>query len=285
MTESREKSSDELRSDVERTRERVSEDVEALGNKLSPENLKAEAKQAVSRTLHHGGEVLRDKLEEGSEQVREKLHEGSERVKQTLRQGSERVREGLSETESSVADFARRNPTALALIGAGVGLLIWEATKTRRNNAPDPAFVGRSAVYDGDGDADGNGSSLRERVEDKVSDARRTVSNGMRSARSKLHDWEGQAQHQAERTRDAIEQQLDERPLVLGAVALGAGLAVGLGLPSTESEDRLVGQYRDRLLDSAKQRASELTDSAAHALDSAKETAQRELREKAAAGP
>jgi len=281
MTEPVEKSSDELRSDLERTRERVSEDVEALGNKLSPENLKAEAKQAVSRTLHHGGEVLRDKLEEGSEQVREKLHESSERVKRTLRHGSERVREGLAETESSVLDFTRRNPTALALIGAGVGLLIWEATKRRRGDAPDPAFVGRSAVYEGDGDDD---NSLLTRAGDQLSGARRSVSEGMRSARSKLHDWEERAQAGATQTRDALEHQLSERPLVLGAVALGAGLAVGLGLPSTESENHLVGKYRDRFVETAKQRASKLTDSASRALDRVKENAERELGHEQTAG-
>jgi ElaB/YqjD/DUF883 family membrane-anchored ribosome-binding protein len=121
QAESGTKSSDELRADLDETRERVSSDVEALTNKLSPENLKAEAKQAVSRSWEEGKELVRDKLHLGTARVREKLHEGTERVKETV-----------ENTETTVLGYMRENPVPLALIGAGIGLLLLSAKKRTR---------------------------------------------------------------------------------------------------------------------------------------------------------
>jgi hypothetical protein len=91
------KSSDDLRADVERTRERLSQDVDALGAKLSPQNVKAEAKQAVKRTVRRGTNELRD---------------------------------GVNSATESVSSFVGQNPLPLALIGVGVGWLLWN-TRTR----------------------------------------------------------------------------------------------------------------------------------------------------------
>ncbi len=50
---------DALRDDLERTRERVSADVEALGAKLSAEILKAEAKQSAFSRVQRGAARVR----------------------------------------------------------------------------------------------------------------------------------------------------------------------------------------------------------------------------------
>lgn len=263
--------SDALRADVERTRERLSEDVEALGTKLSPENLKAEAKQTIKRTV---------------------------------RRGTEHVKDEVSSAGNSVVSFVRANPLPLALIGAGVGWLVYSA-RSRRNaggESMDYAMRGRAEVYDGadydDGvenyGDDGMGSStgdaarrkihrLRDQVRDRVGSVKRVAADKASQARGKVQDLEHAAQDRLVKARDFAGHTLEEQPLLLGAVALGAGLAVGLGIPSTESENQLVGRYRDQLLSKASQKANELggkvSKIAERSFDAAKETAKTSARE------
>jgi len=142
--------------------------------------------------------------------------------------------------ESSVVAFVRENPVPLSLIGLGLGLLVWNSRRNARNRrGPDPSVVGRSAVYEGlDGD-DGHSSTGRP------------------------------LQQVGERLRDGARKTFEEQPLALGALALGAGLAIGLTIPATESENQLVGEYRDRLFGSAKPRAAGLEGMAESALPTA----------------
>jgi hypothetical protein len=50
--------------------------------------------------------------------------------------------------------------------------------------------------------------------------------------------------------------------LVVGAVALAAGVGVGLLLPATHRENELFGDTRDRLLEGAKGKVEELGETA-----------------------
>ena len=247
-------SSDELRAERDETRERVKQDVQALGNKLSPENLKNEAKQAVSRGLNEGREVLREKLQEGGA----------------------RLRRSVETTERGVIGFIRENPVPLSLIGIGVGLLLYNAKRRARDGRqPDPAIVGRSAVYEGFDETEPESSlrsaprslrDLRERARGGVASAKHAATDTARQTRKRLGELEQEVAQRAQRVKSAAEHSFEEQPFVLGAVALGAGLAIGLGIPATESENQLVGRYRDRVFGSLKQQARKLEGAAEQAL-------------------
>jgi ElaB/YqjD/DUF883 family membrane-anchored ribosome-binding protein len=219
---------DALRSDLEQTRERVSSDIEALGTKLSPQNLKAEAKRAVTRTVERG---------------------------------TDRIREEVGAAQTSILGFWRENPIPLSLIGVGLGLLAYNSRKTKaeRGRGPDHAVVGRSLVYDERGDARADVPGKLERLKDGVEDRVHRVKEAA-----------GATAHQA---WDKVEDQ----PLVLGAVALGAGVAVGLLIPATESENKLVGEYRERFVSDAKRRVGELGGVAKHAAEAAQDAVKSEL--------
>jgi ElaB/YqjD/DUF883 family membrane-anchored ribosome-binding protein len=258
------KSSDDLRADVERTRERLSQDVEALGAKLSPDNMKAEAKRAIKRPV---------------------------------RRGTNELRNGVNSATDSVSSFVGSNPLPIALIGVGVGWLIWNA-RTRPKGGVDYAMRGRAEVYDDYGEdddstvrgAEGQLKRLRHQVHDGVTTIKDGVTNIKRSAgvqarraREKVDELESTAREQLNRAVDVAERGFEERPLLLGAVALGAGLAVGLGIPATQSENQLIGQYRDKLMARAKDGLGELRGKAEGAAqrtyEAAKETAKTETHE------
>jgi ElaB/YqjD/DUF883 family membrane-anchored ribosome-binding protein len=67
------------------------------------------------------------------------------------------------------------------------------------------------------------------------------------------------------RTRDFA----DENPLIVGAIAVAAGVGIGLLLPNTQPENRLLGETRDRLLGDARG----LIGDARGIIDDARETA------------
>ncbi len=65
------------------------------------------------------------------------------------------------------------------------------------------------------------------------------------------------ASYLGSRTRSTFSDLLDEEPLVLGAIGVAVGAAVGAMLPSTETENRYVGRYRDQLREEAERYARE----------------------------
>ena len=160
--------------------------------------------------------------------------------------------------------FIREHALPLALIGAGVGWLLWSASQRRGEGParPDYAKFGRSEVYDDSAEASDTSTQarlqdLKHQVEEGVAGAKRAASSTARAARDKVADLERAARDGAERAKRGAARSLADEPVVLGAVALGAGIAVGLALPATDSEDQWLGQYRDRVLSAAKDRVGQ----------------------------
>jgi ElaB/YqjD/DUF883 family membrane-anchored ribosome-binding protein len=60
-----------------------------------------------------------------------------------------------------------------------------------------------------------------------------------------------------------------ENPLLAGGAALGIGMAVGLALPSTVTENEMLGGARDAVVTRAKEAARNTVRGVAHAANSA----------------
>jgi hypothetical protein len=65
------------------------------------------------------------------------------------------------------------------------------------------------------------------------------------------------AQVQGRRAREGFNSLLEEQPLMLGALGIALGAAIGAALPSTESEDRMMGEARDKTIGKLKERGAE----------------------------
>jgi len=240
-----------LRADIDETRERLSADFDALGSKLSPDNIKAEAKQAIKQTIH----------------------EGADQVKETV--GSA----GLS-----IVSVVKENAVPITLIGLGIGWLVVSlrsATARKRESwTPDYAVTGRAGVYDpkepagwGAEDADGTLHQFGERAQAGVESVKRAASEKFHRAHDQLDKAKVAARDGVRKTQETARHAMEENPMLLGALTLGVGVAVGLGIPATDSEKQLVGQYRDRFVAKAKEKANGLA-----------EIAKESLREAASSG-
>ncbi len=64
-------------------------------------------------------------------------------------------------------------------------------------------------------------------------------------------------QYQAQRAQSQFEKLLEEKPLAVGVVAMALGVTVGMLLPNTEPENKLLGEARDNLVGKAQEAVQE----------------------------
>jgi ElaB/YqjD/DUF883 family membrane-anchored ribosome-binding protein len=130
-------------------------------------------------------------------------------------------------------------------------------------------------------------SDLKDTVSSKASDLKDSVSDwagGVRDSASQFKDRAGDTVHNlADQTRqqvgvatDTTTQFINDQPLAAAGIALALGLLVGIALPSTETENQIIGPKRDRLIDQGKDAAQNVAQKvqgvASVALNQAKDT-------------
>jgi len=130
-------------------------------------------------------------------------------------------------------------------------------------------------------------NDLKEKISDTASAVSGRVQQASQSARSRLQESAGSAQarmsevtrrsqQQVERAKDRFGQMLEEQPLVMGAVGLAVGAALGAAIPSTRRENEMMGSARDDLLDRAKETAREQAETLKQSAQRVAETAKGE---------
>jgi len=162
------------------------------------------------------------------------------------------------EVAQNMGQAVKANPIPALLTSVG---LLW-LYASRNEPAPAPgssSFAGTGAASDGD---DGQGMIDRAReMGGEVSDA---VSSTWNQARSRVSDTTARMADTAQGARATLQQQKDramqgynhllrDNPLALGAIGIAVGALLGAALPSTESENRLMGEASDDLADKARQ--------------------------------
>ena len=104
--------------------------------------------------------------------------------------------------------------------------------------------------------------SVRDTASDVAGNVRSTASDVADRARDTASDLAERAQYGAQRVEDRVGTLMSDNPLALGAVALIAGIGVGLALPQTERENEWMGDARDRVVDQAQDVARDAIDRA-----------------------
>lgn len=103
---------------------------------------------------------------------------------------------------------------------------------------------------------------VRQKAGQVLGQVRETASEWTEQAREKTHELTEEAREQAEWIGQKLQDQtryiIEEQPLVLGALGIAIGAAIGATLPRTREEDRLMGPARDELLHRADETGGEL---------------------------
>jgi ElaB/YqjD/DUF883 family membrane-anchored ribosome-binding protein len=200
-----------------------------------------------------------------------------------------RNHQSLSSLATSVSGLVREYPGPSLLIGAGLAWML--VSREQRKAVPLPTRLRSRALQRKDHLQEVAGSAreglleaaqhakesalhARESAAERVEGVRLSANERLEHARTSLHEH-------AEHGREVYQSLLEENPMILGAVAVACGLAIGLLLPSTEKEDQLMGPTRDHLLDQARSIVDNARQAAVESLRSGAETVKAHLDEAA----
>jgi len=87
-----------------------------------------------------------------------------------------------------------------------------------------------------------------------------------------------QVQAQASRAQSFLQYQLEENPLLVGAVAVALGGVLAATVPVTPREDQLMGEARDRVMGTAKELTQETMTKVGRVVDEAQSAAKEEAQ-------
>jgi ElaB/YqjD/DUF883 family membrane-anchored ribosome-binding protein len=258
----RERTPQEIEREIEMTRERMSRDIDALGEKLSPQNLKRQAKEAITGKAH---DVVNN------------------------------VGDSARDTGSRLFDFIRENPLPVAAVGLGAVWLIQQRNRSeisgdrmarfaytgpeRRSTGLKRRIADRAGeVRERVGEAT---SSVTERAGEIAGTARERVGDLGHEARERLGDLRSRARERGQRARYGLEHMTQDNPLAVAAGAAVLGLALGLLVPETQRENRLMGPARDNLVDRAQTTAERVKDATVEAAQEVREVVREEAEYRA----
>jgi gas vesicle protein len=252
MSEHERQNPEEIEREIGQTRNRLSRDIDELGNKLSPQNLKEEAKSAIKGAAHGAVSNM-------GEQARR--------------------------TGSRLVEVIRENPLPVIAVGAGVTWLL-----TQRSGSEVSGSRMARYAYTGPERRQGDSwqSGIRSRVGGTVSGVKDSVSEAASSvaeragefkdrAGERIGDLGSEARRKSRRIKTNLQHAAEENPLALAIGAAVVGLALGMLLPGTQREDELMGSSRDQLVDRAERTAERVKDAAVEAGRELKETVRTEI--------
>jgi ElaB/YqjD/DUF883 family membrane-anchored ribosome-binding protein len=204
-------------------------------------------------------------------------------------------RETGSGAASGIMGTIRQNPLPAALTGIGLGWLLMNARSSGSSaqgrygagvytHDYPPPYEGQGSGGPSPGQAMGR---ARDRVGETATQARDKVGETASQAQDRAGQVVGQAQdrvsrlgeqarYQAQRTSGGFQRVLRENPLTVGALALGAGAAVGLAIPQTTKEHEVMGEARDTLVEKAQEKAEEAQEKVQRVAEEAQSAAKEE---------
>jgi len=133
-----------------------------------------------------------------------------------------------------------------------------EGARDRMRDAADKVQDQASATAQSVQDSVNEATATVERRANELRDqAMETAQEAQYRAQQTAEEWENRARQGMRRTKRTFWNTMNENPLAVGAAALALGALVGMALPGTAPENRLMGEQRDSLLDEAKDKAQE----------------------------
>jgi gas vesicle protein len=264
--QARGRSPEEIEREIEMTRERMSRDIDELGERLSPANLKRQAKDAITGKAQEVAQNVGDAARYRGSRMMDFIHENTSLV----------AAMGLG----AVWLIQQRNKSEIS--GDRMARFAYTGPERRREGfvgkiADRASHVGHSVKESVSSAA----SAVGERASDLGSHARERVGELGGGVRQRARDFGYGAKYRGRQARGGLERMTEENPLAVAAGVAVLGLACGLLIPESEREQRLMGPVRDDLKFRAQETARRVKDAAVEAGQELKESVREEVSERA----
>lgn len=199
----------------------------------------------------YGRDDLRTYEEQGrfarlQERAGEAVHRAQNSVNEAVHQVGDRTREVAHQVGDKTREVAHQVSDRTREMAHQVGDRTREMATQVGDRTRDAAHRAQDTAHD-----------LADRARDAAHRAQHAASDLAVRARGTADDLAERARYGVRRAEDRVQTTYETNPLALGAMALLAGVAVGLALPRTQREDRLMGQARDKLIHRAQEAAHE----------------------------
>jgi ElaB/YqjD/DUF883 family membrane-anchored ribosome-binding protein len=194
------------------------------------------------------------------------------------------LRERGPEVVRTVGDTVKKNPIPVLLTLTGAAWLIASAVRSSSSGARLSEKLGRTRL----------GSKLQDTantVKERAGSATESIRERAYTAKDATMNrasetWRATRDTTRERARQAqaqIENFVQEQPLIVGAVAVAVGAAIGAALPTTDYENRTLGDLRDRTIEKAREVGQEQYQNLRASLSSGRDGSGRTARSQAQA--
>ncbi len=300
-----------IRSDIEMTRRRMDETINALGERVQGRHLLDEA---IGFFRHNS-----DTASAKASQVRDKLSATAGKV-------SDQLSDAAGTATHAVIDTVKNNPLPILMITAGAAWLAYSATRGRKadveEDLEDSDRYDPDTHYDrpldytggmttegadtsessGSGDMTDEASSKFAQLKDKAGEAtdqmKEKFSQFSDAARDKLQSAKERASefgsHVRDRaselgsqvqdrtremyakSRDRVKETADTHPLEVGLGCLAVGVLIGLAIPTPEPVNRFAGPTVDRLRNRTKDAGRDMLEKGKRVVRAATSAAKQE---------
>jgi len=185
-----------------------------------------------------------------------------------------RIRARGGEFAGNLTDAATQNPMPLLLTSIGLGWMMLMSRRGSRSNAQSysdrwsderSGSIGermgermgnvRERAGRAADEVQGAMDSTRETLRQAADSSRETIEQTAESVRSGATRAFEITREQAGMARERVDRLLHEQPLMLGALGLAAGAIIGALLPTSEHEDRYLGEMRDKAVKDVAQKS------------------------------
>ena len=269
------------RDDIEVTRAEMATTIDAIQDRLDPEVLSEQARETArdvtDYAIREAKEAAREITDHALVQAREAVLDVTGQAKLALREATIGKVEHMAHTASdsagglrqSVVATIKANPMPAALVGLGLGWMLLNrpagnhlsaTLRSPQSTAGDQA----ERVQQTAGEVIDQMHGTTSQVMDDVQSTAEQVMDRVQGAGGQALD---RVQEQTVRAQSFLQRQLQDNPLLVGAVAVAAGGALASTLHSTAREDQLLGETRDRLMGRAADVTRETMDKVGHDLN------------------
>jgi len=253
-----------LTEEIDETRDGLTETIQAIGDKLEPSNIARDATDSVVATT-------RGKVDQ-------------------MTYGAQETWRDVTSNPGNILDTIKSNPVPAGMVGLGIAMLMmnrgkqgqdrrygtsgyqsfdygsslpgdhgytrqssWEPRQWERRSGGSPLDRTGQAVA-------GAAGSAGEAVSGVADEAGRRVGELADSVSQTAGELPQQAGYYVQQGGSQVRRFIDENPLGAGVIAVAAGAALGMLLPSTQIERQTIGQARDQLVEQAESTAHQALD-------------------------